>query len=115
VPGVKAKAFECLGLRGEGPLSRRYKLVLGNRRPAKWLDEEAAERMLAKARLKKGERYVSKLISPAQAEKLLKGTPQVERIGALSERPRQGVVIAPVGDKRPAASEPDFDTFDNEE
>ena len=65
----------------------------------KWADEKQAEAVLAK-KLKKGERTTTKLISPAQAEKLLgKANPILNDIVV---RPEGKPTVVPEYDKRPA-------------
>jgi hypothetical protein len=90
-----------------------WKLVEGKRGARSWADEKAAEELLRKKfRLTIEEAYNLKLISPTQAEKLLKDSPrrwtQLEPlIGQSSGKPS----VAPESDKRPAYSV--ANNFDN--
>lgn len=84
-----------------------WKLVAttGNRA---WLDEAKAERYLAK-HLKAGDRRVTKLISPAQAEKALRALDVLDK-GAkvpvkLADSKSSGTALVPEDDPRPAALE----------
>lgn len=85
-----------------------YKLVQGRATRA-WKDEAEAERVL-NAKLK-DDAYVTKLLSPAQAEKALKaaGRPysEIEDFVAVTK----GVSMVPVSDKRPALT-PAQDLFE---
>lgn len=88
------------GLLNAGVEVPGFKLVRGksNRR---WRDEEAAEKALTKAGLKKKERTTSKVLSVAQAEKALKKVDRTLDPG-LWEKPEGALTIAPEADKRPA-------------
>ena len=77
-----------------------YKLV-AKRAIRQWVDEAEAAKALAVAGLDHGETIVAKLVSPAQAEKLLKKSKQVlpdELVVAVSS----GSTLAPEDDPRPA-------------
>lgn len=92
------------------------KLVQGKRGSRAWSDESAAEKMLRERfRLKVEEAYSMKLISPTQAEKLLKDQPK--RWAALQELVTQSEgrpSVAPAGDRRPAMSmTPTADDFED--
>lgn len=90
-----------------------YKLVAGRSR-RDWRDAEAAEAALRKIRsLKVADILPTKLVSPAQAEKLLgkKHPVLVEHIEVIQGKP----VLAPGSDKRPpiqAVASEEFDSLD---
>jgi len=97
-----------------------YKLVQGKQGNRSWKDAEEAEAKLKSMRLKKEEMYNYTLISPTNAEKLLKDTPKrwaslQENIGRSPGQPS----VAPVSDKRPAlVIKPvadEFEAVDDEE
>ena len=77
-----------------------YKLV-SKRAIRQWADEEQAAKALAEAGLDHGEMTVTKLVSPAQAEKLLKKSKQVlpeDLVVAVSS----GSTLVADSDPRPA-------------
>ena len=76
-----------------------YKLVAG-RASRKWKSEDEAEKALKSLLDDPDEAYVRKLLSPAQAEKLLKGADK-KALDPLVEESR-GVQLAPLSDKREA-------------
>jgi len=78
-----------------------FKLVEGRKGHRKWADEEAADKWLARRKLKVAERYKRSLVSPAQAEKLMKqaGTQLPDDLVTQADGKRK---IAPAGDSRPA-------------
>lgn len=78
-----------------------YKLVEG-RSNRRWRDEDAVDTYLRGRGLKKDERYKSKLISPAQAEKALKGRDGPPLPERLWEKPEGKPKLVPEHDKRPA-------------
>ncbi len=76
-----------------------YKLVIGKTN-RNWTDESVVEKALKRAKLKVTQIFTRKLISPAQAEKLL-GTKYI----ALEKhiiKPEGAQTLAPDSDKRPA-------------
>lgn len=81
-----------------------FKLVEGRAGPRKWADEVAAEALLKRVRLKQGEMYERKLVSPTTAEKLLKKTkPKVwDEAQAFITRADGKPSVAPATDPRPA-------------
>lgn len=88
----------------KGMQIRGWKLV--QKRPTRnWVDEDKTLRYLAKVGLPAADRYVKKLISPAQAEKALKaaGLP-AELPKALVDAKSSGTTLAPESDKRPAVA-----------
>lgn len=91
-----------------------YKLVEGRQGNRKWIDEEAVTKALKSFRLKNEDMYDMTLISPAKAEKLLKGKPrQLAKVNALVTRAAGKPSVAPASDKRPslaaAATAADFE------
>lgn len=95
------KAFEAhaTGLLEHGNSIPGYKLVEG-RSIRKWDDENAVEQAMRKAKIKVADMYTKKLISPAQAEKLLGKTNAI--ITEHSVKPEGKPTLAPENDKRPA-------------
>lgn len=81
-----------------------WKLVEGRKGNRAWSDEAAVEEMFKKSfRLRDGDMYVQKLISPTAAEKLLKDTPKRwKRVEDLMTRSEGKPSVAPAADKRPA-------------
>lgn len=91
-----------------------YKLVEGRKGNRKWADPDEAARLLASFGKKHEDIYDYALISPATAEKMLKGEPeQVQAILGLTTRAPGKPSVAPATDKRPAlaaaATADDFD------
>lgn len=83
------------------------KIVNGNPGDRKWIDEAAADKMLAN-KLKSDERYNRKLISPAQAEKLIdfkSASTKFKNLfaNAITRADGKKVVVG-VGDKRAAVA-----------
>lgn len=117
---VRAKALAILAAGEELP---GFKLVQGKRGARRWKDDEAAEAELKKFRLKVEEMYNLKLISPPQAEKLMKagaiGPRQWAKAQAMIEQPEGKPHVATADDKRPAitlqASPSDFEDLTGEE
>ena len=81
-----------------------YKLVQGRAGNRKWTDEELVEQLFKSFRLKKDEMYNFSLISPTDAEKLLKKEfPQRwEKVEVLYEKAPGAKHVAKATDKRPA-------------
>lgn len=80
-----------------------YKLVLGRAGSRAWASEEGAEQLLKSFRLKTEQMYNFKLISPTQAEKILKESPRRwTKAEQIIVRPEGKPTIAPESDKRPA-------------
>lgn len=80
-----------------------YKLVEGKRGARQWASEADAEAKLKAMRLRTEQMYSMKVISPTQAEKLLKDNPR--RWSSLQELITQrdgSPSVAPMSDKRPA-------------
>ena len=85
-----------------------YKLVEGRAGSRKWTDESKAEKLLKAWKVPADFRYVKSLISPTQAEKLLKlktltDEQWAELCGYVSREPGKPTVV-PASDKRPAIS-----------
>ncbi len=92
------------------------KLVEGKRGARAWSDEKEAEATLKSMRLKVEEMYTFKLLSPTQAEKLLKDSPKRwERVKSLISQSQGKPSVAPITDKRPALvvgkTEDDFESL----
>jgi hypothetical protein len=87
-----------------GAQSDDLKLVNGPGGHRRWVDEEEAESVFKSARIKVDDAYEKKLISPTNAEKLLKKPkPKVwKKLQPLITRSEGGLIIVPVSDKRPA-------------
>jgi hypothetical protein len=79
--------------------------VRGRKGPRKWDNEKAAEELLKSMRLKQHEMYNFKIISPTDAEKLLKDTPKrwkrLNKPGIITQSDGS-LSIAPESDPRPA-------------
>lgn len=69
-----------------------------------WVDEEEADRQLAKAKLAVGDRFISKLVSPTQAEKAFKRLRlrPPATWNDLVTMTDPGTVLVPKADRRPA-------------
>lgn len=93
----------------DGSTLPNFKLVAG-RSQRKWLDVKIAEEQLIT--LLGDEAYVSKLISPAQAEKAM-GKVQLSEIANLIHKQEGKPIIAPDTDPRPALNEDPMQHFDN--
>jgi hypothetical protein len=78
-------------------------MVLGKRGNRAWTDEEEAAKLLRNRKLKADQMYTKKLISPAQAQKLLKPA-QYEAVERLVEQKEGSPSLAPITDKREALS-----------
>lgn len=91
------------------------KLVQGRAGARSWVDPEAAEDQLKRSRLKQAEMYSMKVISPTQAEKLLKkDKPRVwAKLQELVTQSEGAPAVAPESDKRPALVVAKEDQFDD--
>lgn len=79
-----------------------WKLV-AKRATRKWVDEAKAVKYFAKLGLPAADRYVKKILSPAQAESALKAARlPAELPAALVDKVSSGTTLAPADDKRPA-------------
>lgn len=102
---VKAAAHAALM---EGREVPGYKLVEGRAGSREWTDESKADKLLKAWKVPADFRYVKSLISPTQAEKLLKlktltDEQWTELCGYVSREPGKPTVV-PASDKRPAIS-----------
>lgn len=80
-----------------------FKLVQGKKGNRAWTSDQEAEAVMKSMRLKKGEMYDFKIISPTNAEKLLKKTPKRwARIAPFITQSDGKPSVAPISDKRPA-------------
>ena len=97
ITDLRGLAFQMLE---QGAVVPGYKLV-AKRATRKWLDEQQAERALRSMGLTESDVKVTSLISPAQAEKVLKKTKQVLP-GSCVVAISSGSTMAAEGDPRPA-------------
>lgn len=85
-----------------------FKLVLGREGNREWLDEEEVEKTLEAMKVPKDMRYVSKLISPTVAAKLVdKGVLTPRKWAKLEEKIHRSpakTILVPVDDKREAVT-----------
>ena len=82
-----------------------FKAVTGRAGARKYSDPDEAEKVMKSMRLKLDEMYNKKIISPTQAEKLLKDSPRKwVRLEPLIVKPEGKPTVVPIGDKRPALS-----------
>lgn len=88
----------------KGMAIKGWKLVA--KRPSrKWVDEEKTVRYLQKIGLPAADRFVKKLVSPAQAESALKAARlPADLPAALVKKESSGTTLAPESDKRPAVT-----------
>jgi hypothetical protein len=103
-----------LELLGAGKESK-YKIVEGNLGHRKFVNPRKTVKFLTHNGLDKEQIYVTQLISPAQAEKLL--PPRVrEQVNNYVTRPPGKPTIVPVSDKRRSYTPilDDFDDFEDE-
>lgn len=106
VKSLHGFAYDQLNTGNEVP---GFKLVEG-RSLRKWKDEEEIEKHLLSLNLKDDDLYTKKLVSPAQAEKLVKlvGVKPAE-LSNFIRKPPGKPTIAPESDKREAINVDDFD------
>lgn len=102
--GVQSHAHQLLL---DGGILPDYKLVEG-RSTRKWVDDELAEEALIP--ILGDDAFVSKLVSPAQAEKLL-GKAKAEEVSRLWHKPNGKPSLAPESDPRPAIKPEAVDYF----
>lgn len=96
---VRSHAYDELAAGGQIP---GYKLVAGRKGNRAWGNTDEAEQAMKGMRLKKDDMYTFKLISPAQAEKLLKAQPK--RWAKLKDhvvQPDGKPAVVPESDPRP--------------
>ena len=92
---IEAELFSGLPVAG-------WKLVEGKRGNRAWIDEDAAEKALLACGAEKSKIMKSALVTPAQAEKKLKGNAlATERLPELYSQKAGKPSVAPVSDKRP--------------
>lgn len=97
INALEERAFNTLEKGGRLP---GYKLVEG-RSYRRWTNEEAAERTLRTMRVKVGDLFPKKLISVAQAEKLI-GKSRFAELSEFVQKPAGKPTLVPSSDKRPA-------------
>jgi len=87
-----------------GEKHKDFKLVQGQQGHRKWVDPDEAEVQMKAMRLKTDEMYDRKIISPTDAEKLLKKQrPRLwKKLSGLIGRGDGKPKIAPMSDKRPS-------------
>ncbi|STT67339.1 DUF2800 domain-containing protein [Klebsiella pneumoniae] len=92
-----------------------FKLVTGKQGNRAWRNEVEAEEMLKSFRLKQDQMYSQKVISPTQAEKLLKkeSPRRWTKVEALITRSDGKPTIAPESDPRPALNVNPVNDFDD--
>ncbi|WP_282197531.1 DUF2800 domain-containing protein [Turicimonas muris] len=98
-----------------------FKLVLGRPGNRQWTSAQEAEEMLKGFKLREAERYTFKVISPTQAEKLMKvgriGERQWKRALEIITRAEPQPTVVPETDKReawqPTAQSTDFSPITN--
>ncbi|EPG5709380.1 TPA: DUF2800 domain-containing protein [Klebsiella aerogenes] len=92
-----------------------FKLVTGKQGNRAWRDEVEAEELLKSFRLKQDQMYSQKVISPTQAEKLLKkdNPRRWTKVEALITRSDGKPTIAPESDPRPALNVNPVNDFDD--
>lgn len=105
IKSVEAYALDALTAGQEVP---GYKLVQGKAGNRKWSDEGQADKLLKGWKVPAEYRYNKTLISPTQAEKLVKlktlSAEQWDKLGAVITREPGHPTVAPLSDKRPAIS-----------
>lgn len=94
-----------------------YKLVAGRMSPRRWTNEEIVEELMTEFNVPDDIAYKKTLITPTQAEKVLKQVPNVwETLQALIEQKQGQPSVASSNDRRPAirveATVSDFNAFD---
>lgn len=92
-----------------------FKLVTGKQGNRAWSDEALAEEMLKSFRLKQEQMYSQKVITPTQAEKLLKkdSPRRWTKVEALITRAEGKPTIVPESDPRPALNVNPVNDFDD--
>lgn len=112
--GVRTAAFSLLQ---QGHPVPGYKLVQGKQGNRVWADESAAEAALKAMRVSTDQRYIQKIISPKQAERLLKKDRprQWLKMETLMTRAEGKPTLVPESDPRPAWTISPLNDFDNTE
>ena len=99
---VKAFKEHLMSQMLQGKKFPGLKLVAGRAGNRQWSDEKAVEEVMKSMRLRIEEMYNLKLISPTDAEKLLKDHKRKwNRVSTLVTRSEPKPAIVPVNDKRP--------------
>ena len=103
---LKAARIQLTERIKQGEQATRFKLVPG-RMSRKWTNEEEAEKFLRGQKLKDKERYTRKLLTPPQAEKVLKEkmaavTRTKNRFEELVLKSQGNPSLVPIDDGRPA-------------
>ena len=106
---IKSVQSYALNMLQRGEDIPGFKLV-EKRSNRRWVDEDETDKYLKNRRLKVGERFNRKLISPAQAETALKKLGKVLP-DRLVDKPEGGAALAPLSDKRPEKVPSVFETF----
>jgi len=96
---IEAVHAHALGVLRRGDPVPGWKMVEG-RAQRRWDDETTVEKALTRAKIKAADRFTKKLISPAQAEKLL--GKEHALLARHIVRPDGAPTLAPANDKRPA-------------
>lgn len=111
---VRTAAFSLLQ---QGHPVPGYKLVQGKQGNRVWADESAAEAALKAMRVSTDQRYIQKIISPKQAERLLKKDRprQWLKMETLMTRAEGKPTLVPESDPRPAWTISPLNDFDNTE
>lgn len=105
---VKAVEEEAKNRLNSGQPVPGYKLVQGRAGNRQWSNEDEVSKQLKKFRFKNDDIYTRKLVSPAQAEKLLKGQPKRwEKVADFITRGTPSLKIVPESDDRPAIAQSD--------
>lgn len=88
---------------GQEAIGKHFKLVQGKKGNRAWADnDEALKELTVSGRLKVAEATTATIISPTQAEKLLKERPKIwAKIAPLITQPEGGPSVAPIDDPRP--------------
>ena len=102
--GIQKHAHKLLS---EGGILPNYKLVNG-RSQRKWVDGKVAEESLVE--MLGDDAYITKLVSPTQAEKLL-GKAKAKEVTDLWHKPNGKPTLAPESDPRPAVKPEAVDYF----
>ena len=104
----------CKELAMQGQPVEGTKLVVGRAGAREWSDADAAEELLKGARLKADEMYTKQLVTPTQAEKLLKERPRVwAKVSGLVVQKEGNLTLVAASDKRPAVVVNAVDDFDD--
>jgi len=91
-----------------------HKLVEGRKGKREWIDEKDVEETLKRMRMKKGEMYDFKVISPSTAEKLFKTSPRRwDRVRDHITQANGKPSVAPEADPRPALVIAPLEDFDD--